>query len=183
MGKSVGIGFVAENQPILLIGGPAERGTHLGQSIYLRDLFDRRDGDAPHVDLAAERKTGDFVRKLIRSGVVTACHDLSDGGLGVALAEMALAGDIGAEVTEVTGFDPIRTFFGEDQGRYLVTLNLDPQGDEIMALWREAESLGIQAPWIGNTGGTTVKLGDASAVALSDLRAAHEGWFPNYMKG
>lgn len=181
--KSVGIGFVAENQPILLIGGPAERGTHLGQSIYLRDLFDRRDGDAPHVDLAAERKTGDFVRKLIRSGVVTACHDLSDGGLGVALAEMALAGDIGAEVTEVNGFDPIRTFFGEDQGRYLVTLNLDPQGDEIMALWREAESLGIQAPWIGNTGGTAVKLGETSAVALSDLRAAHEGWFPNYMKG
>ncbi|WP_461384174.1 phosphoribosylformylglycinamidine synthase subunit PurL, partial [Devosia indica] len=103
--QSVGIGFVAENQPILLIGGPAERGTHLGQSIYLRDLFDRRDGDAPHVDLAAEKKTGDFVRKLIRSGVATACHDLSDGGLGVALAEMAMAGDMGATVTDVEGND------------------------------------------------------------------------------
>lgn len=181
--KSVGIGFVAEDQPILLIGGPAERGTHLGQSIYLRDLFDRRDGDAPHVDLSAERKTGDFVRKLIRSGIVTACHDLSDGGLGIALAEMALAGDIGAEVTDVEGFDPILTFFGEDQGRYLVTLNLDPQGEEIVALWREAESLGIQAPWIGNTGGAHVKLGHAEPVTVSDLRTAHEGWFPNYMNG
>jgi phosphoribosylformylglycinamidine synthase len=181
--QSVGIGFVAENQPILLIGGPAERGTHLGQSIYLRDLFDRRDGDAPHVDLAAERKTGDFVRKLIRSGVATACHDLSDGGLGVALAEMAMAGDMGATVTDVEGNDPVLTFFGEDQGRYLVTLNLDPQGPEIAALWKEAEAQGIFAPWIGSTGGTTLILGGAKPVSVATLKAAHESWFPSFMAG
>lgn len=181
--KSVGIGFVAENQPILLIGGPAERGTHLGQSIYLRDLFDRRDGDAPHVDLAAEKKTGDFVRKLIRSGVVTACHDLSDGGLGVALAEMAIAGGIGATVTDVEGNDPILTFFGEDQGRYLVTLNLDPQGEEIAALWQEAADLGIFAPWIGVTGNSLLTLGASNPIPVATLKAAHESWFPNYMNG
>ena len=181
--QSVGIGFVAENQPILLIGGPAEHGTHLGQSIYLRDLFDRRDGDAPHVDLAAEKKTGDFVRKLIRSGVATACHDLSDGGLGVALAEMAMAGDMGATVTDVEGNDPVLTFFGEDQGRYLVTLNLDPQGAEIAALWKEAEAQGIFAPWIGTTGGTTLTLGGAKPVSVATLKAAHESWFPSFMEG
>ncbi len=181
--KSVGIGFVAENQPILLIGGPAERGSHLGQSIYLRDLFDRRDGDAPHVDLAAEKKTGDFVRKLIRSGVVTACHDLSDGGLGIALAEMAIAGGIGARVTDVDGNDPILTFFGEDQGRYLVTLNLDPQGDEIAALWKEAEALGIFAPWIGTTGSNALTLGAATPIPVATLTEAHESWFPDYMNG
>ncbi|MEQ8599587.1 MAG: phosphoribosylformylglycinamidine synthase subunit PurL [Devosia sp.] len=181
--QSVGIGFVAENQPILLIGGPAERGTHLGQSIYLRDLFDRRDGDAPHVDLAAEKKTGDFVRKLIRSGVATACHDLSDGGLGVALAEMAMAGDMGATVTDVEGNDPVLTFFGEDQGRYLVTLNLDPQGPEIAALWKEAEAQGIFAPWIGTTGGTTLTLGGAKPVSVATLKGAHESWFPSFMEG
>jgi phosphoribosylformylglycinamidine synthase II len=181
--QSVGIGFAAENQAILLIGGPAERGTHLGQSVYLRDLFDRRDGDAPHVDLAAEKKTGDFVRKLIRSGVVTACHDLSDGGLGVALAEMAMAGGIGASVTDVEGNDPILTFFGEDQGRYLVTVNLDPQGPEIAALWKEAEALGIFAPWIGTTGGTALALGAARPVPVATLTSAHESWFPSYMNG
>lgn len=179
--KSVRIGFVAEGQPILLIGGPAARGTHLGQSIYLRDLFDRRDGDAPHVDLAAERRTGDFVRKLIRSGVVTACHDLSDGGLGVGLAEMAIAGGIGATVVDVESYDPILQYFGEDQGRYLVTLNLDPQGEEIAALWDEAKSLGIEAPWIGTTGGADLVLGTARPVSVTDLTAAHEAWFPNYM--
>ncbi|MCR6634530.1 phosphoribosylformylglycinamidine synthase subunit PurL [Devosia sp.] len=179
--KSVRIGFTAANQPILLIGGPALRGTHLGQSIYLRDLFDRRDGDAPHVDLAAERKTGDFVRKLIRSGVVTACHDLSDGGLGVALAEMAISGGIGATVVDVEGHDPLLQYFGEDQGRYLVTLNLDPQGEEIVALWEEAKSLGIEAPWIGTTGGTDLVLGKAKPVSVAALTSAHEDWFPNYM--
>ena len=181
--KSVRIGFVAENQPILLIGGPAERGTHLGQSIYLRDLFDRRDGDAPHVDLAAEKKTGDFVRKLIRSGVVTACHDLSDGGLGVGLAEMAIAGGLGARVVDLEGNDPVLQYFAEDQGRYLVTLNLDPQGDEILALWNEAKALGIQAPWIGTTGGSELILGNAKPVSVVALRTAHEAWFPNYMAG
>ncbi|KKB79850.1 phosphoribosylformylglycinamidine synthase [Devosia soli] len=179
--KSVRIGFAAANQPILLIGGPAERGTHLGQSIYLRDLFDRRDGDAPHVDLAAEKKTGDFVRKLIRSGVATACHDLSDGGLGVALAEMAIAGGIGANIVDIEDHNPILQYFGEDQGRYLVTLNLDPQGDEIAALWNEAKSLGIEAPWIGTTGGTELILGKARAVSVAELTHAHESWFPSYM--
>ncbi|MBN9336007.1 phosphoribosylformylglycinamidine synthase subunit PurL [Devosia sp.] len=179
--KSIRIGFAAANQPILLIGGPALRGTHLGQSIYLRDLFDRRDGDAPHVDLAAERKTGDFVRKLIRSGVVTACHDLSDGGLGVALAEMAISGGIGATVVDIEGHDPILQYFGEDQGRYLLTLNLDPQGDEIAALWNEAKALGIEAPWIGTTGGSDLVLGKAKPVSVAALASAHESWFPNYM--
>ncbi|MBE0578804.1 phosphoribosylformylglycinamidine synthase subunit PurL [Devosia sp.] len=177
------IGFAAAGQVILLVGAPPARGTHLGQSIYLRDLFGRKDGPAPHVDLAHERRTGDFVRKLIRSGVVTACHDLSDGGLAVGLAEMAVASGIGATVVDINDHDPILQYFGEDQGRYLVTLNLDPQGEELTALWRDAEALGIFAPWIGTTGGSDLVLGEARAIPVAALKAAHEGWFPNYMDG
>ncbi|HWU17209.1 MAG TPA: phosphoribosylformylglycinamidine synthase subunit PurL [Devosia sp.] len=177
------IGFAAENQVILLVGSPAARGTHLGQSIYLRDLFGRRDGTAPHVDLAHEKRTGDFVRQLIRSGVATACHDLSDGGLAVGLAEMAVASGIGATIVDLTDQDTILQYFGEDQGRYLVTVNLDPQGEEIAALWNEAEKLGIHAPWIGTTGGSDLVLGDARPLPVRDLAAAHEGWFPQYMNG
>jgi phosphoribosylformylglycinamidine synthase II len=177
------IGFAAENQMILLIGSHPSRGSHLGQSIYLRDLFGRRDGSAPPVDLAHERRTGDFVRKLIRSGVVTACHDLSDGGLAVGLAEMAIASGIGATVVDVVRYDPILQYFGEDQGRYLVTLNLDPQGDAIEELWNESEALGIFSPWIGKTGGTDLVLGEARPIPVAALKAAHEGWFPSYMDG
>jgi len=177
------VGFAGENQVILLAGAPPERGTHMGQSIYLRDLFGRRDGAPPPVDLAHERRTGDWVRKLIRSGVATAVHDLSDGGLAVGLAEMAIASGIGAKVVDLNGVDTVTQYFAEDQGRYLVTVNLDPQGDEIMALWEEATAIGVHAPWIGTTGGTDLVLGEARPLPVRELRAAHESWFPNYMDG
>lgn len=88
--------------------------------------------------------------------MVTACHDLSDGGLGVALAEMAVASGIGAQIVDLEGQDPILQYFGEDQGRYLVTLNLDPQGDAMLALRDEARKTGIFCPWIGTTGGEAI---------------------------
>jgi phosphoribosylformylglycinamidine synthase len=181
--KMARIGFAAENQMILLVGAPPKRGTHLGQSVYLRDLFGRRDGSAPFVDLAHERQTGDFVRKLIRDGIATAVHDLSDGGLAVGLAEMAVASGIGANVVDLNDHDPILQYFGEDQGRYIVTVSLDPQGDEVAELWSQAEQANVFAPWIGTTGGADLVLGAARPVAVADLRAAHEGWFPAFMDG
>jgi len=177
------IGFTGENQPILLVGAPPAWGTHLGQSIYLRDLFGRKDGPAPLVDLVHERKVGDFVRGLIRNGTATAVHDLSDGGLAAGLAEMAIASGIGAKVSQLEGYDPIPVFFGEDQGRYLVTVALDPQSEAFHDLLNEGAAHGIFVPWIGTTGGTDLVLGSARPVPVTELRAAHESWFPSYMAG
>ncbi|MDI6027594.1 phosphoribosylformylglycinamidine synthase subunit PurL [Corticibacterium sp. UT-5YL-CI-8] len=176
-------GFAAEGEMILLVGAPDWWGTHLAQSIYMRDLHGRTDGPPPHVDLTHERKVGDYVRKLIRSGVATAVHDVSDGGLGVALGEMAMSSGIGATVNQLNNGDPIPQFFGEDQGRYVVTVNVDPQGDDFNAMLAEQKELGIFAPWIGSTGGTALKLGEARAIAVAELKAAHEGWFPAFMAG
>ncbi len=179
--KMVRIGFAAEGQVILHVGARKDFGGHLGQSLYLREIHGRRDGPPPPVDLAHEKRVGDFVRRLIRSGVATACHDISDGGLAVAVAEMAMASGIGATIPGPAEGDPIPFLFGEDQGRYLVAIGLDPQGDEIADLWREAEVAGIFAPWIGTTGGDALKLGDHWTISVSDLKAAHESWFPAYM--
>jgi phosphoribosylformylglycinamidine synthase II len=181
--KMARIGFAREDEAILLVGGPASWGTHLAQSIYMRDLHGRTDGPPPPVDLAHEKRVGDFVRKLIRDGVASAVHDVSDGGLAVALAEMAMASGIGAVVPGLVDADPIPVFFGEDQARYVVTVKLDPQGEELVALWNEAKSLGIHAPWIGSTGGTELKLGNARAIPVADLKSAHEAWFPGFMDG
>ena len=175
------IGFAAEGEVILLIGGPAGWGSHLAQSIYMRDMHGRSDGPPPPVDLAHEKKVGDFVRKLILSGTATAVHDLSDGGLAVALAEMAMASGIGATVPGLSDANPIPVFFGEDQGRYVVTVKCAGQSEELQALWAEAKALGIFAPWIGNTGGSELKLGSARAISIEDLKAAHESWFPRFM--
>jgi len=172
--------FAAEDEAILLFGAPDWWGTHLGQSIYLSHLFGRKEGTPPPVDLAHEKKVGDLVRILIRDGIATAVHDLSDGGLAVALAEMALAGGIGARVNQLDGGDPIPLFFGEDQGRYLVTMkksDLQKFYDEVYPY------AGVFAPWIGTTGGDSLTLGEARPIPLSELRAAHEGWFPGFMGG
>jgi phosphoribosylformylglycinamidine (FGAM) synthase-like enzyme len=182
--KMARIGFAAPNQPILLVGCPPARGEHLGQSVYLRDLFGRVEGPPPPVDLAHERKTGDFVRSLIRRGIATAVHDLSDGGLAVALAEMAMASGIGASVPDVVDYSPALQWFGEDQGRYLITVALDPnRDDEAMdAIWDEAKAAGVFMPWIGTTGGETLILGEGTRpIPVAELRAAYEGWFPAYM--
>ncbi|MFB0872737.1 MULTISPECIES: phosphoribosylformylglycinamidine synthase subunit PurL [unclassified Sphingobium] len=150
------VAFKNEGDAIWLIGG---KGTHLGQSIWLREIAGREAGDAPKVDLAAERANADLVRSLVAEGKATAVHDISDGGLLVTLAEMALAGDIGAEVT--TSFT-IASAFGEDQGRYIVTT---AQGIDVPGAAR-----------IGTVGGDAV-----AGVPLVDLRAAHEGFFPALM--
>src|SRR5262252_1907339 len=116
--RSATIAFKAEGEAILLVG--LSQGW-LGQSLYLRDICDREEGAPPPVDLAAEKRNGDFVRALIEHRIASAVHDLSDGGLAVALAEMAMASGIGAKL------DPARApahafWFGEDQARYVVTL-------------------------------------------------------------
>jgi phosphoribosylformylglycinamidine synthase II len=179
--KMVRVGFAAPDQMIVLVGAPGSWGTHLGQSVYMRDIHGRTDGRPPPVDLAHEKRVGDHVRSLIRSGIVTAAHDVSDGGIAVALAEMAMASGIGAIVPGLVDIDPIPVFFGEDQGRYLLTLSIDPHGDDWNALLRQQSDLGIFAPWIGSTGGNTLKLGDARAIPVSELTAVHEGWFPGFM--
>lgn len=179
--KMVRTGFAAEGQMILLVGAPASWGTHLGQSVYMRDVHGRTDGPPPPVDLDHEKRVGDHVRALIASGIVTAAHDVSDGGVAVALAEMAMAFGIGATVPGLVGTDPIPVWFGEDQGRYLLTLSIDPHGDEWDAIRKQQGELGIFAPWIGSTGGSALKLGDARAIPVSELSAAHEGWFPRFM--
>ncbi len=107
--KMARIRFAAQGEAILLAGAPAGWGTHIGQSVYLRDIHGRTDGPAPHVDLAHEKRVGDFVRGLIEAGLATAVHDCSSGGLALAVAEMAMASGIGATVNALEGYDRSRS--------------------------------------------------------------------------
>ncbi len=178
-GKMARVGFAAEGEAILLIGAPESWGSHLGQSVFLRDIHDRRDGPPPPVDLVAEKKNGDFVRGLIRSGIATAVHDCSDGGLGVAVAEMSMASGIGATISPNNIGSDAATFFGEDQGRYVLSV----KRDDMPGVIDKASAAGVSAVWIGSTGGSELKLGDARAISVSNLKSVHESWFPDYMRG
>jgi phosphoribosylformylglycinamidine synthase subunit PurL len=154
---------VRAGQTLVLVGGAP---SHLGQSLWLREIAGREDGPPPPVDLAAERRLGDAVRAAILAGQVGACHDVSDGGLLVAVAEMALAGDVGAALL------PERDhafWFGEDQGRYVLAAD-DP-----------APLLALGGLVLGTVGGTHLTLPGQAPISLDELRAAHERFFPDWM--
>ncbi len=171
------IGFRSAGQAVLLIG---ETKGWLGQSVYLRDIAGREEGAPPPVDLAAEKRNGDFVRGLIRDGSVHTVHDLSDGGLAVALAEMAMAGSVGADIDALPeGMPAHAALFGEDQARYVLAASA-PEADAILAMARTA---GVPALRIGVTGGDALTLPGEKPISVVALRAAHEGWLPDYMAG
>ncbi len=164
--------FAAAGETILLIG---DTQGHSGASLLARALG-AGGGPPPPVDLAAERRNGDFVRGRIRAGAVSACHDVSDGGVLVALAEMALAGGVGADVSIPAGEErPLHWLFGEDQARYLATA-ADPE--PVLAAARAA---GVAAAAVGRTGGDALTVDRRGPISLAGLRSLHEGWLPGYM--
>lgn len=174
--KHATVAFKAEGEAILLIG---ETTGWLGQSAYLATVCGREEGAPPPVDLAVERRNGDVVRGLITAGRVSACHDLSDGGLAVALAEMAMAGGIGATIETLPAGPAHAVLFGEDQARYLVTV---PAGSA-EAVRAEIAAAGVPVLVLGRTGGDTFALPGETPLALAELKTAHETWLPAYMAG
>jgi len=174
--KAVGMGFVAEGEAIVLIG---ETTGHMGCSQYLMEiegLTGTNLGPAPHTDLTQERKIGDFVRNQILTGAITACHDLSDGGLGVGVAEMAIKSGLGAHIEDHSGDLPLHTWvFGEDQARYLATT------PDVDALISAAQAAGVPATQIGTVQSKDLTIVGAGSISVAQLTEAHEGWMPEYM--
>lgn len=187
--QSATIAFKAVGDEIWLIGDDAS-GSHrsphegLGQSLWLREICGREAGDPPPVDLDAELRNGLFIRALIGASLATSVHDVSDGGVLVALAEMALAGNVGAEV-DLTAPRPVASSaFGETQGRYIVSISPDQRA----ALLAMAAQSGVAVSRIGATTAVpqlALQRGQeqAAAIPLAVLRAAHEGFFPTLMDG
>jgi len=167
-----GSGFTGEGDALVLIGAI---GSHLGASQYMSDILGREEGAPPPVDLALEKRHGTLVRQFIGAQRVNAVHDLSSGGLGVALAEMAMSGGIGATV-KLSG-PAHAALFGEDQGRYLLAV----PADMVDALMEDAIDNGVEAHLIGTTGGTDLTVEGVLTISVAKLKEAHENWFPDYM--
>ena len=175
--KSIGIAFAREGDAIILVGDTTG---WLGQSMYLWQVCGREEGAPPPVDLVAERRNGDNVRALILSGHLNACHDLSDGGLATALAEMAMAGCMGAKIDAAPAGVPAHAYwFGEDQARYLVTCAPQDAQGVLDAL----AGAGAPAAKIGTTGGDALQLGAETPISIAELASSHEGWLPTFMRG
>ncbi|WP_158917045.1 phosphoribosylformylglycinamidine synthase subunit PurL [Caulobacter sp. S45] len=170
--KRVGYGGLKPGDTLILVG---ETHGELGASLYLREILGREDGAPPPVDLAAEKRHGDFVRGLIRSGHIHAVHDLSDCGLVGAAAEMALASKVGVELRATSHAHAHGYLFGEDQGRYLLATT---RPEEVI---EAAHAAKVHVSIAGHAGGEAFASAELFAIALPDLRDAHEGWMPAFM--
>ena len=173
--KSATLAFKHTGEAILLVG---ETTGWLGQSMYLREISGREEGAPPPLDLAVEKRNGDAVRELIGGGKVTAVHDVSDGGLLVAVAEMAMASGIGAALAEPAA-TPHAFWFGEDQARYVVTVP-SGQTDAVLAVFAAAH---VPAVRLGTTGGDALTLPGERPIFVARLRESFERWLPAYMAG
>ena len=168
LNKRIGNSFTGTGEDIIVIG---ETKGHLGASLFLREILGKEEGSPPPVDLKAEKNNGDFVRSLIGHGDLTACHDISDGGLLVAIAEMTYRGGIGADITinGDAGF-----WFGEDQARYVITAK------NSVEILKAAKSWGIVATIIGKTKANELAVA-GNSIKISELKIQNENWLPNYM--
>ncbi|MEG3174797.1 phosphoribosylformylglycinamidine synthase subunit PurL [Sphingomonas sp. RB3P16] len=175
--KSATIAFKGTGDVIVLIG---DRRGHLGQSLWLREVHGREEGPPPPVDLDAERRNGEFVRAHIATGALTAVHDVSDGGVAVTIAEMALAGNVGAMLHAPLPCGVACSLFGEDQGLYVATI----ADHLLLETLTAADAAGVEIERIGRTiaGRLIFELPDDDhVVTLDALRTAHEGFFPKLM--
>ena len=174
--RSVTLALKAPRNILLLVG---ETAGHLGQSLYLRELHGREDGAPPPVDLAAERRNGSFVLEQIEAGRILACHDVSDGGLLVALAEMAMAGNLGAALQGLSA--PLAAsagpLFGEDQARYII----ETLATNVETLVEEATARGVPLLRLGQVGGTALTLPGGTLISVSEMRRVHEAGLPRLM--
>ena len=163
-----------QSSDIILIG---ETKGHIGASLWLREIGELEVGEPPPVNLHSERLNGDFVRKYIKNSLIGACHDLSGGGLLVALVEMILAGNCGAEVKLESGKIKLAHYcFGEDQSRYLIATT------DANTIIDRADNAGIPVKYLGRSGGNALTVAGHPPISLDKLKNAHEYWFSNYMK-
>jgi len=191
--KSATIGFKAQGEAIWIVGASSKFEPEIGQSLWLSDIHGMKAGSAPKVDLQCCRQTGEFVRACIAAGAVSAVHDVSDGGILVAIAEMALAGNLGANLhnvdmlgdwsdSERLGAETqrvIQRLFGENQNLFVVTTPVPAEHFVEMVVAADIPYFPI-----GNVHGDLIDFEyfeDALEIPLADLRAAHEGFFPKLM--
>ena len=156
-------GLPSDGDVILVVG---ETRGHLAQSALAYEAFGIEDGDAPPVDLDAERRHGDFI--LQNRARIRACADLSDGGLALAAFEMAEAARIGVTLDDTD----IGQLFGEDQARYLIAAS----ADDAAGLADAARTAGVPVTQAGHFGGDVVTLG-GDAAPLAELSALYRTAF------
>ena len=176
---SVASGFTAKGEIVLLLG---ETRDELDGGEWAHALHGHLGGRPPRVDLAKEKDLADFFVEAVRRGLLTSSHDLSDGGLAIALAESVLQGGTGASVDltpmlDRDGIDAFTALYSESAARALVTVRSEA---DLATLVSIAETHGVPLARLGVTDGASLKVKDALEVTAEEMRAAHTGTMQRY---
>jgi len=171
--------FQSADQDIILVGG---EGTEMGASAYLYEIHGIKKGQPPEMNLAEEVKFQQAVRSAIHQGMIESAHDISDGGLALALAESAVGSGIGFNVNFSDSTQrPDVLLFNETQGRAVITA----KSGQTSTLLQHFQAAGIQAHCIGKTtesAEASIQLADATlSLPLTQLKAAYDGAIPALM--
>ncbi len=174
--KTIGASIEAEDLTLFMVGKTEGQ---LGASLYLREIEGREEGAPPPVNLDDEYDNGEFIRKLITQGRVSAAHDISDGGLLVSLTEMCLKNGIGANITLPDNVHTIAYTFGEDQARYIIAV----APEHVQNIVDAAASAELTLTELGTTSADELTVEGHFSTKISELRKLNENWLPNYMAG
>ena len=176
---SVGSGFAAKGEIVLLLG---ETRDELDGGEWAHALHGHLGGTPPRVDLAAEKALASFFVVAVRRGLLASSHDLSDGGLAVALAESTLTGGTGASidlapVLERDGIDAFTALYSESTARAVVTVRSEA---DLAAVVGIAEAHGVPLARLGTTDGDRLRIKDVLDLPVEEMRAAHTGTMARY---
>ena len=171
--KSTTISIKATGNLLLIIG---ETKGHIHQSALCYDILHIKKGPPPTINLAEEKKNSFFIRDLINKKIALSVHDISDGGIALAIAEMCMSGKIGANITtNLIDAERIKFLFGEDQARYVIEVK-SADYDNIVKLAKEKEVSLLQ---IGSTKAENLTIDDMK-ITVEDMLTLNNKWFHNY---
>ena len=167
--------FKNEGDIILYVGAPR---IGLGGTEYLKVVHGLTTGDAPKLDLDVELKVQQTVLEVITSGLVTAAHDVSDGGLAVCITEMGVFGDLGAQINlSVLSGSIHEVWFSEAQSGIVLTC----QPDKYESLIKQLTQGGVEVAQIGTVQGDTLEFEGIGSVNVGHLHSIYEGAIPKAM--
>ena len=166
-------GLKSSDSLLIVVG---ETKGHIHQSALCHDILYLRKGPPPTMNLQEEKKNGFFIRGLIEKKLVQSVHDVSDGGIALAIAEMCMAGAIGAKIsTNLTGPERVKYLFGEDQARYIIEI----KKDDLNSLVQMAKEQEISMTQLGTTNLEQFAI-DEIKISVAEMIKLNNNWFYNY---
>ena len=163
---------------LILVIGKTEG--HLDQSIFSRIILLEKKGPPPEVNLFNEKNNGETILKLLDKKLIISCHDISVGGIIIALSKMCIKGNKGVKInSQIKLLNKFNYFFAEDQGRYIIEI----ENNNLAMVKKVLEENSVHFDELGVVDGNKLTFKDELNISIQDLNKKYKSWLKNYMIG